>query len=220
MPLGPLSLQRFFGNPQDREPVPRRRTLVSTTIVLTKLVRTAMMGSMKLPRSAAVRSARFDSPEQEAYLHLWRTYDRLRSLEDELFAQYDLSAQQYNTLRLLKAAHPGTVPTLALGAQLISRAPDMTRLLDKLEDRGLVWRERRPENRRVVEIGITGAGLELLAALAEPVRVCHQRQFGHLSAKQLALLVELLSAARSPHEDPQRPWAGDETSEAARGANA
>src|SRR5690606_18237415 len=81
---------------------------------------------------------RFDSPEQEAYLNLWRTYDRLRALEDELFARFELTAQQYNALRLLQARHPEPMPTLAVAGRLVSRAPDITRLLDRLEQRGLV----------------------------------------------------------------------------------
>src|SRR6476620_7417448 len=91
------------------------------------------------PRSAA---RRFDSPEQETYLALWRTYDRLRAFEDDLFAKYDLTAQQYNLLRLLKAAHPETVPTLSVVTRLVSRAPDVTRMLDRLEARGLITRAR------------------------------------------------------------------------------
>src|SRR5947207_2097929 len=101
------------------------------------------------------KPARFDSPEQEAFLNLWRTYDRLRALEDTLFAPYDLTPQQYNALRLLRAAHPGTVPTLDLAGRLVSRAPDITRLLDKLEQRGLIRRERLADDRRVVRLGIT-----------------------------------------------------------------
>src|SRR4026209_2148344 len=88
------------------------------------------------------KGLRFDSLHQEAYLNLWRTYDRLRMYEDELFGRYDLTAQQYNTLRLLKAAHPDKVPTLALAGRLVSRAPDITRLLDRLSERGLIVRER------------------------------------------------------------------------------
>src|SRR5436190_5456913 len=84
----------------------------------------------------------FDSPQQEAFLNLWRTYDRLRLLEDELFSKYHLTAQQYNTLRLLKAAHPQKVATLNLAGKLVSRAPDITRLLDKLAQRGLIERHR------------------------------------------------------------------------------
>src|SRR5688572_31014981 len=99
------------------------------------------------------KGRRFDSPEQEAYLNLWRTYDRLRALEDELFARHELTAQQYNALRLLHAAKPAKVATLTLGGRLVSRAPDITRLVDRLAERGLVERERPADNRRVVHLG-------------------------------------------------------------------
>lgn len=152
------------------------------------------------------KEPRFDSPEQEAFLNLWRTYDRLRALEEELFAQYDLAPQQYNALRLLRGEHPGTLPTLALASRLVSRAPDITRLLDKLEGRGLVFRDRPAENRRLVRVGITEAGLALLAQLDGPVRACHARQLGHLPPRALRDLVALLRAARQPHEDPESAW--------------
>src|SRR3954447_6768407 len=96
------------------------------------------------------RPQRVDLPAQEGYLNLWRTYDRLRLLEDELFGRYDLTAQQYNALRLLKAAHPKKVATLHLAGRLVSRAPDITRLVDRLVERGLADRERPADNRRVV----------------------------------------------------------------------
>jgi DNA-binding MarR family transcriptional regulator len=152
------------------------------------------------------RPRSFDSSEQEVYLNLWRTYDRLREFEDELFAQHDLTAQQYNALRLLKAAPPGGIPTLALAGRLISRAPDITRLIDRLEERGLVRRERPAENRRRVLVAITRAGLDLLKQLAGPVRDCARRQLGHLSEEQKAHLIELLRAARAPHEGPDSEW--------------
>src|SRR5437764_6287461 len=91
---------------------------------------------------------RFDSPQQEAFLGLWRTYDRLRALEDELFGRYDLTPQQYNALRLLAAAQPDKLRTLDLAGRLVSRAADITRLLDKLEQRGLIDRHRPLDNRR------------------------------------------------------------------------
>jgi DNA-binding MarR family transcriptional regulator len=149
---------------------------------------------------------RFDSPQQEAFLNLWRTYDRLRILEDELFGRHDLTAQQYNALRLLKAAHPQAVPTLALASRLVSRAPDITRLLDKLEKRGLVQRARPSDDRRSVRVAITAAGIELLDELAGEVRDCHNRQLGHLSTDQLRQLVDLLRQARAPHESGDTPW--------------
>lgn len=149
---------------------------------------------------------RFDTLEQEAYLGLWRTYDRLRVIEDELFARFELTAQQYNALRLLRRDHPEPVRTLELAARLVSRAPDITRLLDKLEQRGLIARERPAENRRVVRVGITPAGLALLDKMRGPVRDCHARQLAHLPRQELETLVTLLRAARLPHEDVDSSW--------------
>ena len=156
--------------------------------------------------NSTARKSRFDSLQQEVYLNLWRTYDRLKSLEDELFAAVELSAQQYNALRLLEAVYPATMPTSALGNKLISRAPDMTRLLDRLEARELIQRERRSDNRRVVEVGVTADGLQLLKELSAAVRDCHTRQLGHLSESQLKQLVDLLYAARLPHEIEGSLW--------------
>ena len=86
-------------------------------------------------------SLHFDSVQQEAYLALWRTYDRLRSLEDELFERFDLTPQQYNVLRLLRSCHPTLVPTSSLVERLVSRAPDVTRMVDRLERRSLIVRQ-------------------------------------------------------------------------------
>lgn len=149
---------------------------------------------------------RFDSPHQEAFLNLWRTYDRLRILEDELFGRFGLTAQQYNALRLLRGAHPERLATLNLAARLISRAPDITRLLDKLDERGLIDRQRPADNRRMVNVGITDHGLKLLVTLADEVRACHQRQLGHLSAEEMETLVALLRKVREPHEPKVGGW--------------
>ena len=149
---------------------------------------------------------RFDSPEQEAFLNLWRTYDRLRALEDELFGQFDMTPQQYNLLRLLRADHLTPVPTLTLADRLVSRAPDITRMLDKLEQRGLITRTRNPGDRRSVLVSITEAGLDLLGEIAGPLRECHNRQLGHLPPADLEQLVALLKAARQPHEPNGGGW--------------
>lgn len=149
---------------------------------------------------------RFDSPEQGVFLNLWRTYERLRALEDDLFARFELTPQQYNLLRLLEAVHPDTTPTLALADRLVSRAPDITRMLDKLEDRGLINRDRPRKDRRVVRIGITTAGLALLREIAEPLRECHSRQLGHMAPGDLRKLSALLRSARAPHEPDDSPW--------------
>lgn len=172
-----------------------------------------MISCMNASRSTSgtpVERRPFDSLEQEVFLNLWRTYDRLKSLEEEMFGHVGLSAQQYNTLRLLRSVHPDSMPTLVLGGRLISRAPDMTRLLDRLEQRSLLSRERRPENRRVVEVRITEQGLELLDEIHEAVQECHRRQLGHLEEKSLKQLARLLKKARQPHEDSENPSFVDE----------
>ena len=149
---------------------------------------------------------RFDSPQQEAFLALWRTYDRLRAFEDELFSRFELTPQQYNALRLLRAEYPNPLPTLVLAERLVSRAPDITRLLDKLEERGLITRTRPPENRRSVLVAIAEPGLALLDEIAVPLRACHAKQLGHLPAADLLKLIALLKAAREPHEPPESVW--------------
>jgi DNA-binding MarR family transcriptional regulator len=162
---------------------------------------------MNMSRTRLVRNSKhFDSLEQEVFLNLWRTYDRLRALEDELFCRYDLTPQQYNVLRLLKAEHPEALPTLVLANRLVSRAPDITRMLDKLEQRGLIVRDRPADNRRMVRVTITRAGVNLVAEIAEPLQDCHDRQLGHLSASDLKRLVSLLKSARQPHEPADSVW--------------
>lgn len=162
------------------------------------------------PRPSHARPSRgtprFDTQEQEAFLGLWRTYDRLRTLEDQLFSQYGLTPQQYNVLRLLRGEHPSAVRTLDLAARLVSRAPDITRMLDKLEQRGLIERDRPADNRRVVRVRIAAAGMALLNEMRRPIRDCHFRQLGHLSRKELKALVGLLRAARLPHEASDSSW--------------
>ncbi|WP_339747125.1 MarR family transcriptional regulator [uncultured Rubinisphaera sp.] len=158
------------------------------------------------PETKTVQQPGFDSQEQEVFLQLWRTYDCLKALEDQLFGKYDLSAQQYNALRLLEAAAPDGIQTMDLGRRMISRSPDTTRLIDRLEKRGFISRSRREDNRRVVEISISQAGLDLLREMAAEVNEMNQKQLGHLSAQQQQQLVKLLRLARKPHEDSTCDW--------------
>lgn len=164
--------------------------------------------SIASPRPA---SSVFDSLEQQAYLQLWRTYDRLREIDERLFQQHGVTAQQYNTLRILRAVRPGSLSTSALGARLVSRAPDMTRLLDRLEEQGFVRRQRSAENRRVIDVTITRPGLAVLDKLAAGVRRCGRDQLGHLPRKTLHALIAILEQARAPHEDQSAvdQWPGN-----------
>jgi DNA-binding MarR family transcriptional regulator len=176
------------------------------TLVWTTLVPADIVARMAHATTRRTKTRRFDSLEQEAYLNLWRTYDRLRGLEDELFVRHDLTPQQYNALRILRGEHPAPIATLALQRRLVSRAPDITRMLDKLERRELIVRERPDQNRRTVRIGISPAGLALLRELDGEVRQCHVQQLGHMTRGELQDLVRLLHAARGPHEDTASVW--------------
>lgn len=161
-------------------------------------------------RTPAAAGRLFDSLEQEAYLQLWRTYDRLRELDERVFARHGLSAQQYNALRVLRAAAPRPLATSALGSRLVSRAPDMTRMLDKLEEQGLVRRRRSDENRRLVEVWITRTGAAVVDGLAAAVRQCGRDQLGHLDDKSLRAFIDLLKRARDPHDrEVADAWPGN-----------
>ncbi len=151
---------------------------------------------MTIDEAQADRLPKFDSLQQQAFLELWRTYDCLKAEEEMVFGEFEISSQQYNALRLLKTASPSPLAVSALGQRMITRAPDMTRMLDRLERQALIARVRRDDNRRVVEVTITQAGSKLLRRIAKPIRACHQRQFGHLPAGQLMELIALLRAAR------------------------
>lgn len=159
-----------------------------------------------MPTTPPGATRHFDSLQQQAFLNLWRTYDRLRILEDELFSRFGLTPQQYNVLRLLRGTHPRPLPTLGLAARLVSRAPDITRMLDRLEANGWIARQRPTDNRRLVLVRMTPAGLALLRKLDLPLRECHERQLGHLPPKDLLRLVALLEQARAPHESPDSAW--------------
>ncbi|MGH7200512.1 MAG: MarR family winged helix-turn-helix transcriptional regulator [Planctomycetaceae bacterium] len=161
---------------------------------------------MSDPVVRRAKTRRFDSLEQEVFLNLWRSYDRLRILEDELFTQHDLTPQQYNVLRVLRGSRPEPMPTFAIARRLVSRAPDVTRILDKLEARGLIERRRDRSNRRVVLVSITDMGLTLLHALQEAVRRCHAKQLGHMTRPDLETLARLLKEARLPHETQDDDW--------------
>ena len=107
-----------------------------------------------------------------------RTYDRLRTLEERLFSQWHLTAQQYNALRLLQASGSQAVPTLSLVSRMVSKSPDITRMLDRLEANGLIARERSEADRRTVLVKITDQGLALLDQIVVPLARVPSRTVG------------------------------------------
>ena len=132
----------------------------------------------------------------EAFLELLRTADVLSQGLAATLKPYGLSHNQYNVLRILRGAGPGRLPCGQIAERMLTRDPDMTRLLDRLEGRGLVSRCREQGDRRVVLTRITEQGMAMLAELEDPVRNMHGAQLGHLSDAKLRSLIELLEAAR------------------------
>jgi DNA-binding MarR family transcriptional regulator len=134
-------------------------------------------------------------PEETAFLELVRTTDLLSRGLVQLLKTEDLSSNQYNVLRILRGA-PDGLPCGEIGNRMITRDPDITRLLDRLEHRTLIARCRETKDRRMVMARITPEGLKLLARIDEPVRDIHRRQLSHLGRERLRSLIELLQAAR------------------------
>jgi DNA-binding MarR family transcriptional regulator len=141
-------------------------------------------------------SRRRACPEESVFLDLLRTTDMLSRGLVEVLKTEDLSATQYNVLRILRGASEG-LPCGEIANRMITRDPDITRLLDRLEKRGLISRCRETKDRRMVMTRIAPSGLKLLGRLDEPVQTTHRKQLGHLGAERLEALTELLHKARN-----------------------
>lgn len=143
----------------------------------------------------------FSSPAQEAHLNLARTHEFLAGHFARFFKHHSLSATQYNILRILRGQGGEGVPCQEIGDQMVTLVPDVTRLVDRLVEAGLVERRRTPRDRRIVLVALTAAGQQLLDELERPVLDLHERTLGHLSATELAVLSQLLAKARQPWEE-------------------
>ena len=131
-------------------------------------------------------------------LKLMRVHEQLAGSRATLFKAHGLSAPQYNVLRILRGAVGTDLSCHEVGARMLKRVPDVTRLLDRLETRGLLTRWRCAEDRRVVRTRITAAGLQLLAAIDPPLRDRIGREFAAFDAADLQRLDELLDALLAP----------------------
>jgi DNA-binding MarR family transcriptional regulator len=138
------------------------------------------------------------SLEEEAFLNLQRTTAQLSQAMTELLKEHDLTPTQYNVLRILRGAGTAGLAAGEIGERMITRDPDVTRLLDRLERRGLVERWRCTHDRRVVWTRISAAGLDAIAPLDRPVDELHVDLLRHMGADRLRQLVELLEVARDP----------------------
>jgi DNA-binding MarR family transcriptional regulator len=160
----------------------------------------------------------FDSLQQEVFLNVIRTADHFMRAFEDLLKPYTLSATQYNVLRILRghcceetvlkgeAGNPiatggggsggGGIPCKAIGEHMITRDPDITRLLDRLEARSMIARQRDTRDRRVVSTRITAEGLRVLKELDKPVQDFHRIKLAHVPENKLAQLIDLLELMR------------------------
>jgi DNA-binding MarR family transcriptional regulator len=141
----------------------------------------------------------FDSLEQEALLSIERTAAVLMHGFADSLKPFGITPTQYNVLRILRGAGQVGLCRNEVRDRLVSQVPDVTRLLDRMEESGLVERERAESDRRQVTTRITRGGLALLKRMDAPVAETHARQLGHLSDTQLRTLIALLAAAREAH---------------------
>jgi DNA-binding MarR family transcriptional regulator len=135
------------------------------------------------------------SAEEQTLLELVRTTELLSQRPADLIKGEDLSRTQYNVLRILRGS-PGGLSCADIAGRMITKDPDITRLLDRLEKRLLISRSREPQDRRTVVTRITSTGLEMLARLDEPLQNTLRDMLGHLGQKRLAELRKLLTACR------------------------
>lgn len=150
---------------------------------------------MKETAQLKTRPRRRGCPEEAAYLDLLRTTDMLSRPLAQVLKSEDLSPTQYNVLRILRGS-PGGLTCGEIGNRMITRDPDITRLLDRLEKRNLIARRRETKDRRMVLTRIAADGLELLARSDEPVQAAHRRLLGHMGRQRLRALASLLATCR------------------------
>ena len=136
------------------------------------------------------------SPEEAVFLNILRTAEALSWGVAETLKGADLTPAQYNVLRILRGAGGEGASCGQISERMVTKDSDITRLLERLDTRGLITRERDGQDRRYITVRITAEGLSLLDSLDEPIAQCHKRQIGHLGKDRLASLGKLLDAAR------------------------
>ena len=139
----------------------------------------------------------FKSVEEEALLSIARTAALVEHAGAEAFKPFNLTITQYNVLRILRGAGTEGLCRNEVGERLVTKVPDVTRLLDRMEGTGLIVRERGGRDRRFVATRITDKGLKLLEKIDRELPAIHGRQLGHVSHKRLRELISILEEVRS-----------------------
>ncbi|MDP2322167.1 MAG: MarR family transcriptional regulator [Acidobacteriota bacterium] len=143
------------------------------------------------------QSKPFESLEVEAVLSIARTAAIFEHQAAQALKPFDLSLSQYNVLRILRGAGTEGLCRNEVGKRLVTQVPDVTRLLDRMEEAGLISRQRGAEDRRYVTTRITRKGLDLVGKLDRPITELHQAQLGHVSKKTLRSLIDALAEVRA-----------------------
>jgi DNA-binding MarR family transcriptional regulator len=136
-------------------------------------------------------------PEESVFVEMSRVVDQLSRAPAQLLRAVELSGPPYNVLRILRGAPDGLLCG-QISARMITRDPDITRLLDRLEKRGLILRRRQDQDRRRILVHIAPEGMELLARLDAPMCQIHRGQLGHLGPARIRQLQSLLRSCLSP----------------------
>ncbi len=142
------------------------------------------------------QSKPFRNLQEEVFINLLLTADTLSRQLAEMLKRSGLTPAQYNVLRILRGAGDCGHACREIGDRMITKDPDVTRLLDRLEDRGLVSRARDERDRRVITVRVTPKGLGLLSELDSEIDRFDRKLFEHMSERQLTKLCELLEVAR------------------------
>lgn len=148
-------------------------------------------------REAIRQNKPFRSDTHEALLTLLMTTEKLHRPYEELLSQHDLTAQQFNVLRILRGAGKEGIPTLDIAERMVQRTPGVTRLIDRLEKKGLVTRERSPEDRRQVWCFVSREGIALLRRLDGPIEALDDQALDPLSGDEVRRLIRLLDKVRT-----------------------
>jgi DNA-binding MarR family transcriptional regulator len=138
----------------------------------------------------------FEGPEEEAFLNLQRTAEYLRRKTSEMLKPWGLSATQYNALRILRGAGRAGLACREVGARMVTQDSDITRLLDRLEKKGLIERTRGSRDRRVVVARATRQALKLLGEIDAPARASAKALMGELAPRELQELSATLERLR------------------------
>jgi DNA-binding MarR family transcriptional regulator len=147
-----------------------------------------------------LKQPRFESPIHEVVLNLLVAAGHVRERMDRVCARHDITHGQYNVLRILGGAHPGGYPRCEIARRMVERAPDVTRLIDRLERQGLVERGRSAEDRRLSVTRITTSGIELLDRMRPAIDAVHGEIGSRLSHRDGRELSRILEGLYPPEE--------------------